>query len=116
MKNKNNLIIPFLGMKNKELNGNLLFLSIAIGASIGYYLLKKFGSNKTKSKPQSKLGSSITDMRTDVKNSTKSLLGDYDDHHDPIKINVPEAGTLAWKKNRDRSMFPPIPDPNIKIN
>jgi hypothetical protein len=116
MKNKNNFIIPFLGARSNKLNGNLLFLSVAIGASVGYYLLKKFGSKKPQFKPQSKWDSSINDMRTEIKNSTKSLLGDYDDNHDPIKINVPEAGTLAWKKNRDRSMFPPIPDPNIKIN
>lgn len=116
MKNKNNFIIPFLGMKNKGLNGNLLFLSVAIGASVGYYLLKKFGSKKPQSKPQSNLGSSINDIRKEIKNSTRELLGDYEDNHDPIKINVPEAGTLAWKKNRDRSLFPPIPDPNIKIN
>ena len=116
MKNKNNFIIPFLGIKNKELNGNLLFISVAIGAGIGYYLIKKISFGKIRPKPQNDLGSPINDLRREIKNSSKSLLGDYDDNHDPIKINVPEAGTLAWKKNRDRSMFPPIPDPNIKIN
>lgn len=116
MKNKNNFIIPFLSIKNKELKSNLLFISAAIGAGIGYYFIKKIGFDKTRSKPQNDLGSPINDLRSDTKNSSKSLFGDYNDKNDPIKINVPEAGTLAWKKNRDRSIFPPIPDPNIKIN
>lgn len=116
MKNKNNFIIPFLGGRNKGLSSNLLFISVAVGAGIAYYFIKNFGGNKVNTKPETNPRSSVNDLRTDIKNSSKSLLGDYDDNHDPIKINVPEAGTLAWKKNRDRSIFPPIPDPNIRIN
>ena len=112
---KKNIEHSFLHAKNKHLNGSLLFISAAIGVSIGYYFIKNFVS-KTEAKPQNNFGASVNDMRRDIKNSTKNLLGDDDNNHDPIQIKVPEAGTLAWKKNRDRSMFPPIPDPNIKIN
>ena len=47
--------------------------------------------------------------------SSEDLLGDLKHRHDPSKINVPEAGTLNWKKNTEKSMFPPVPDPNIRI-
>jgi hypothetical protein len=112
---KKNINHSLLGIKNEHLTSNLLIISLAIGAGIGYYFLKKI-AHKTKPKSQNEFGASVNDIRKDIKSSSKNLLGDYDDNHDPIKINVPEAGTLAWKKNRDRSMFPPIPDPNIKIN
>lgn len=116
MKNKNIFIIPFLGKKNKELNNNLLFISIAIGASVGYYFLKKYAFKKAVNKEINNFGKSLSDVRTDIKNSTENLLGDLKHRNDPTKINVPEAGTLNWRKNREKSMFPPIPDPNIRIN
>lgn len=112
MKNNNIYIIPFLGKTNKELNSSLLLISLAIGASIGYYFVKKYAVNKLAKNS----GSVLNDIRREVENSTANLLGNPKDRNDPTKINVPEAGTLNWRKNRDKSIFPPIPDPNIRIN
>lgn len=116
MKNKNIFVTPFLGKSTNGLKSTLILTSIAVGASIGYYLLKRYGLNKTLTKPAQKFGAFINDVRADVKNASEHLLSDNNNNHDPIKINVPEAGTLNWKKNREKSMFPPIPDSNIRIN
>ncbi len=112
MKNKIIFTIPFLGKKNNELKNSLLFISIAIGASIGYYFIKK----KIFTKPLNKIGELSSNLRMEIKNSSSHLLGDFKDRDDLTKIDVPEAGTLNWRKNREKSIFPPIPDPNIRIN
>ena len=59
---------------------------------------------------------SLSKIRTGIKKSTGHLKGELKDRIVATKINVPEAGTLNWRKNRKKSMFPPIPDPNIRIN
>lgn len=112
MKIKNTFIIPFLSEKNKELNSSLLAISIAIGAGIGYYFIKKYIIKM----PLNNIGETISDLRMDTKNSTEYLLGNPKNRNEATKIDVPEAGTLNWRKNHEKSMFPPIPDSNIRIN
>lgn len=116
MKNKNIFITPFLDKRNKELNNNLFFISIMIGASVGYYFLKKYMVKKTLNKGIKHFENSLNDIPTTIKNSTENSLRDVKPGNNPIKINLPEAGRLNWRKNREKSMFPPIPDPNIRIN
>ena len=116
MKIKNTFIIPFLGKENKSFQNSLIVISLSLAAGIGYYLIKKNRDNKRSIRKNNKPSAFKRDMRMEIKNSTKDLLGVQKDRKDLIQVQVPEAGTLNWKKSRTTSVFPPIPDPNIRIN
>lgn len=112
MINKNIFNIPFLGKKDNHLDKSFVFVAAIAGATIGYLLLKEY---LTGQKPQAANEKGISDKRGNGRKSAEKLLGDIKHRQDPTKINVPEAGTLNWKKNQDKPMFPPVPDPNIRI-
>ncbi len=116
MKNKHIFKIALPNKQNKGLVSNVLFISIVVGFSIGYFFLRKNAINKNEINSTKNSYKLKNDLRKDDKKRYESLLGKPNDRNNPTKINVTEAGTLNWRKNRDQSMFPPIPDPNIRIN
>lgn len=110
MKGKNIFIIPFLNKKDNSSNEMILLSSLAAGAAIGFFLFKEYISKSPRKKAVEKSGE-ITDKRVKGRKSAENLLGDTKHRHDPSKINVPEAGTLNWKKNQDKPIFPPVTEP-----
>ena len=114
MKYKNIFVFPFYSKRENDITTSILCATFVIGAVATYYLLnKKKKSNKTYS---SNLGNIISDVRSHIKKSTENLLGLPEKRHDASKIIVPSAGTTNWKKPHEKSIFPNIPDPSIRIN
>ena len=112
MNKKNIFIIPFLGKRNKGLDSGIVLASLAIAATAGYFFIREYLAKK---EAKNINNDNTVDRRTKGRQTAENLLGDVKHRHDPSKINVPEAGTLNWKKNPEKSMFPPVPDPNIRI-
>lgn len=112
MNKKNIFIIPFLGKRDKGLDSGIVLASLAIAATAGYFFIREYLAKKEAKNVDDH---NVIDKRMKSRQSAEDLLGDVKHRHDPSKINVPEAGTLNWKKNPEKSMFPPVPDPNIRI-
>ncbi len=112
MKRKNIFVIPFRGKSDNRLDHGVVLVSLAVAAAAGYYFIKEYLAKKDAKNAEEK---NVIDKRMKSRQSSEDLLGDLKHRHDPSKINVPEAGTLNWKKNTEKSMFPPVPDPNIRI-
>ena len=112
MKRKNIFVIPFQGKRDSGLDTGVVLVSLAVAAAAGYFFIKEYLAKKEIKSGDDK---NAIDKRMKSRQSSEDLLGDIKHRHDPSKINVPEAGTLNWKKNTEKSMFPPVPDPNIRI-
>ncbi len=107
MINKHFLNTVLSNKQDNSLVNNLLFVSIVVGASVGYLLVRMNTINKKRLKSESRI---IT------KSNRTYVLGEDKDGNNPIKVNLQRVGSLNWRKNRDQSMFPPVPDPTIRIN